>query len=42
MSKTGRNIFLIILGLVMAAVAVILGRKWLQKNRQVKSGDKRT
>ncbi len=42
MSKTGRNVFLIILGLVIAAVAVILGRKWLQKNRQVKGGDNRT
>lgn len=38
MSKSGRNIILVILGLVVAAVAVILGRKWLQKNRQVKGG----
>lgn len=40
MSKTGRNIFLIILGVIAAIFAVVLGRKWLQKNRQVKGGDK--
>jgi hypothetical protein len=41
MSRTGRNIILVILGIVVATVAVILGRKWFQKNRQVKGGDNR-
>ena len=39
MSRAKRNIILVILGLVVAAVAVMLGRKWLKKNRQVKGGD---
>jgi len=41
MSKTGRNIILVLLGIVAAAVAVMLGLKWFRKNRQVKGGDNR-
>jgi LPXTG-motif cell wall-anchored protein len=41
MSGTKRNVILVILGLVLAAVAVILGLKWFRKNRQVKGGDSR-
>lgn len=39
MSGTKRNIILVIVGLIVAAVAVVLGFKWLKKNRQVKGGD---
>lgn len=39
MSRAKRNIILVILGLVVAALAVMLGRNWLKKNRQVKGGD---
>jgi len=41
MSKTGRSIVLVVLGVIVAAIAVIMGRKWFQKNRQVKGGDNR-
>jgi LPXTG-motif cell wall-anchored protein len=41
MSGAKRNVILVILGLVVAAIAVIVGLKWFRKNRQVKGGNSR-
>jgi NADH:ubiquinone oxidoreductase subunit H len=36
------GLIILLIALIVAAVAVMLGRKWFQKNRQVKEGDSRS